>query len=189
MLSSISGGNMDILVATVLGVALVIASYTDLKSQRIRNWLTFPLILSGPVAHFVFGGVDGLLLSGGGFALGLALMLLPFMFGVMGAGDVKLMAGVGAWLGVSATFTAFLITCFAGGVYALVVMARHRDYFKAVWLNIKSTFLMFMTTRKLEYTPTPSETPLPRLCYGVAIAIGSAAAMAVHYYETGSVFG
>lgn len=180
---------MDVLIAVVLGVAFVIAGYTDLKSQRIRNWLTFPLILGGIAAHFIHSGLDGLLFSAGGFGVGLGLMLVPFFIGVMGAGDVKLMAGAGAWLGATTTLTAFLFTCIAGGVYSLVVMARHREYFKAVWQNIKGTFVTFLATKKMEYTPTASDTPLPRLCYGLAIAVGSVAAMAYNFYETGAVLG
>jgi len=178
---------MDILITTILGVALIVATITDLKSQRIYNWLTFPLIVSGLVAHSVYGGLDGLALSGGGFALGLGVMVIPFFLGLMGAGDVKLMAGIGAWLGAQATFTSFLFTCIAGGIYAILVLLRNFDQMKAVFSNIWQTFISFMVTRKFDYTPTSTEQALPRLCYGVAIAIGTVAATLINYAETGSV--
>jgi prepilin peptidase CpaA len=178
---------MELLTATVLIAALLIATITDLKSQRIYNWLTFPLILTGLVAHTLDSGLDGLLLGGGGFALGLGVMVVPFFMGMMGAGDVKLMAGVGAWLGAQAAFTAFLFTCLAGGVYALIVLLRHFTQFKAVLINIWGTFLATMATRRFEYSPVSEGQGLPRLCYGVAIAVGTVAAMAVNVVETGSV--
>lgn len=178
---------MNLFITTILATALLIATITDLRSQKIYNWLTFPLILSGLAAHTINGGLDGLTLSAGGFGLGLVLMVVPFFIGVMGAGDVKLMAGIGAWLGVNATFTAFLFTCLAGGVYALFVMLRNLDYFKAVLANIYGTFLRILSTHKYEYTPVSSEQTLPRLCYGVAIAIGTAGAMVLNFTQTGSV--
>ncbi|QJB55234.1 A24 family peptidase [Pseudodesulfovibrio sp. zrk46] len=179
---------MDILITIVLAAALTIATITDLRSQRIYNWLTFPLILSGLIVHTVTGGLDGLMLSGGGFGLGLGLMVVPFFMGAMGAGDVKLMAGIGAWLGTDATFIAFLATCFAGGVYALLVMFRNVDYMKAVFSNIWNSFLHILVTHKFEYAPLAEAQSLPRLCYGVAIAVGTVATMALNFTQTGSVF-
>jgi len=180
---------MNLLISIVLAVALLIASITDIRSQRIYNWLTFPVILAGFITHTAFGGFEGLKFAAGGFALGLIAMIIPYLFGVMGAGDVKLMAGVGAWLGVSSTMTAFLFTCIAGGVYALGVLALDRKVFKAVMGNIVNTFTVFMATRKFNFAPTHTEKALPRLCYGVAIAVGTFTAMAVHAWQTGSVHG
>lgn len=178
---------MDHFIASVLAAALIVATITDIRSQRIYNWLTFPLIVSGLAAHTLHAGVDGLLLGAGGFALGLAVMLVPYFLGMMGAGDVKLMAGVGAWLGAQAAFTAFLFTCLAGGVYAVIVLARHFDQFKAVLINIWATFLLAVSTRRFEYTPVTEGQALPRLCYGVAIAVGTVAAMVVNVTQTGSI--
>ncbi|EGB16154.1 peptidase A24A prepilin type IV [Pseudodesulfovibrio mercurii] len=179
---------MDILIVIALATALVTATVTDIRNQRIYNWLTLPLILTGLVAHTVFGGFAGLKFSAAGFALGFAAMALPYFMGVMGAGDVKLMAGVGAWLGVEATFTAFLFTCIAGGVYALAVLAFHREILKRVLRNITATFSVFMASRKFDFAPVTAENAMPRLCYGVAIAVGTVVAMALFAWQTGSVY-
>ncbi|WP_147819688.1 A24 family peptidase [Salidesulfovibrio onnuriiensis] len=179
---------MDILVAAVLAAALVTATITDIRSQRIPNWLTFPLMLGGLAAHALHTGLDGLLFSLAGFGLGLGVMLVPFLLGLMGAGDVKLMAAVGAWLGINTALMAFLITCMAGGVYALAVLLRNMEMFRAVLENIKAHFITSLLTRKLDYTPVVSERTLPRLCYGVAIAFGTVASMVLTYHETGGFF-
>ncbi|QGY38847.1 prepilin peptidase [Pseudodesulfovibrio cashew] len=178
---------MNILITGVLGAALLVATITDLKSQKIHNWLTFPLMLTGLIAHTVHGGLDGLALSAGGFALGLGLMIVPFLMGMMGAGDVKLMAGIGAWLGVEATFTAFLFTCLAGGIYAIAVLLMNFAQFKAVMANLWGTFLRFLSTHKFDYSPVNTEQALPRLCYGVAIAVGTVGALILNFTQTGSV--
>nr|WP_287412433.1 A24 family peptidase [Pseudodesulfovibrio sp.] len=180
---------MNLLISTVLAVALIIATITDIKNQRVYNWLTFPVILAGFATHTVFGGVEGLKFAAGGFALGFIAMAIPYFIGVMGAGDVKLMAGVGAWLGFSSTLTAFLFTCIAGGIYALGVLAFDRKVFKAVLSNIANTFTVLVATHSFNFAPTKTENALPRLCYGVAIAVGTAAAMVLHAVQTGTVHG
>jgi len=177
---------MNFIITAILALALLTAVVTDLRARRIHNWLTFPLMLSGLVFHTVVGGLDGLGFSAAGFGLGLAAMIVPFLLGVMGAGDVKLMAGVGAWVGASTILAAFLFTCLAGGVYALGVLAFHRDAARQVLMNLKGAFYGFMATRRFAYAPTASAA-LPRLCYGVAIAAGTVAAVGLNLVRTGSV--
>lgn len=179
---------MEILVSIVLGTALITAAATDIRSQRIYNWLTFPLILAGLATHTVFGGMAGLKFAAGGFALGFAAMALPYFLGVMGAGDVKLMAGVGAWLGVDATLVAFLFTCIAGGVYCIVVLARDLSLFMRAMRNIWNTLYVLVATRRMNFAPTTSDQALPRLCYGVAIAVGTFAAIGMFAWQTGSIY-
>jgi len=180
---------MDILVSIALAVALVTAAVTDLKSQRIYNWLTFPLILAGFATHTVFGGFEGLKFAAQGFGLGFIVMGIPYFMGVMGAGDVKLMAGVGAWLGIEATFTAFLFTSMAGGVYAIGMLVRDRELFKSVISNIVNSLFVLAATHKFNFVPASKGKGLPRLCYGAAIAVGTVVAMAVHAWHTGSIHG
>jgi prepilin peptidase CpaA len=179
---------MDILIVIALAIALLTATVTDIRNQRIYNWLTFPLILAGFATHTVFGGFAGLKFAAYGFALGFVAMAVPYFMGVMGAGDVKLMAGIGAWLGVEATLTAFLFTCIAGGIYALIVLATNREILKRVLRNIVATFSVFMATRKFDFAPVTAENAMPRLCYGVAIAVGTLVAMGMHAWLTGSVY-
>lgn len=181
-----TGGTMNLTITTILVAALLTATITDLKSQRIYNWLTFPLMLTGIILHTVIGGLDGTLLSLAGFGLGLAVMVVPFLFGMMGAGDVKLMAGLGALLGASNIFTAFIFTCLAGGVYSLVVLLRHRTQVGRIFANIKMTIMNMLVARRFEYEPV-ADAVLPRLCYGVAIAIGTTIAVGMNFARTGSV--
>jgi len=176
---------MNFIIAIALAAALLTAVVTDLRSQRIYNWLTFPLMLAGIGLHTAVSGLDGLLFSASGFGLGVAVMILPFLLGVMGAGDVKLMAGIGAWVGPSTILTAFVLTCLAGGVYALGVLLFHRDAARRIFANIRQFLFGLVATRTLSYTPTSAS--LPRLCYGVAIAAGTVGAVVLNLARTGSV--
>lgn len=168
---------MDALPVYLLITILLIAVITDLRSMRIPNWLTFPAILAGLVSHGITQGLDGLLFSIYGLGLGFAMMLLPFILGVMGAGDVKLMAAVGAFLGLKGVFNAFIWTSLAGGAYALVVLLFHIPQLKAIGRAIKTSFTTMMVSGEMSYHAATEAQKLPRLCYGLAIAAGTITSM------------
>lgn len=107
----------------VVLVAVVVATITDLRLFKIHNVLTLPLIAFGLVYHGVTGGMSGLGESAIGMLAGFGVFFLIFLIGGMGAGDVKLMAGVGAWVGVWLALWIALAASLAAGVYALVVIA------------------------------------------------------------------
>jgi prepilin peptidase CpaA len=106
----------------VVLAAVAIAVVTDLWSFKIYNALTLPLILSGLVYQGVASGSAGLSGSASGVAVGFGVFFLVFLLGGMGGGDVKLMAGVGAWLGAPATLAIAAVASLVAGVYALVVI-------------------------------------------------------------------
>jgi prepilin peptidase CpaA len=103
-------------------VAALVAAITDITRFKVYNLLTLPLLVAGLVYHGVTAGPAGLALSAAGMVLGASLLLLFYVMGGMGAGDVKLMAALGAWLGLPAVFYVFLASALAAGVYALVLM-------------------------------------------------------------------
>ncbi len=96
----------------VLGVA----TFTDLRSRRIPNWLVLPFLLTGIVVSIWTQGWHGLGQSLGGALLGLVIYGALFWMGGMGAGDVKLCAAIGAWVGPQQLILALVITGMAGGV-------------------------------------------------------------------------
>jgi len=108
---------------------VAVATITDLRSRRIPNWLVFPFLLAGivvsPWRHdwHVSGqgfGWHGLGQSFAGLGLGLLIYGFLFWMGGMGAGDVKLCAAIGAWVGPSQLFIALIVTGMAGGIMVLV---------------------------------------------------------------------
>src|SRR5439155_15034799 len=76
---------------------LVWAALEDLRSRRIPNWLTFSLVLGGIGQSVAFGAICSPGASLLGFVVGFALPFVLFALGALGGGDVRLLAGVGAW--------------------------------------------------------------------------------------------
>jgi prepilin peptidase CpaA len=98
---------------------LLWAAIEDVRARRIPNWLTFSLILTGILQSFI--GHRGITPAAAGLGplVGFALPLTLFLLGAVGGGDVKLMAGVGAWLGPAAVFEVFCATALIGMVIVL----------------------------------------------------------------------
>src|SRR6476469_3885959 len=114
-------------------VVLIVAAVIDGFELKVPNWVTFPFIISGWVYSTAVFGWEGLGWSLVGMLIGLGLLLPLYAIGGMGAGAVKLLAGVGAWVGSLVTLYAFCLSAVAGGLIALCMVMyrrgwdRHRD--------------------------------------------------------------
>jgi len=110
----------------VTAVVALVAALIDLRRFRVPNVLTFPLCISGLVFHAVVNGLSGLQHSAAGIAVGLVTLLLFYVLGVMGAGDVKLLAAIGAWIGAPHIVYVFGVAGIVAGIHSLVVLAWQR---------------------------------------------------------------
>jgi prepilin peptidase CpaA len=151
-----------------LAAGLSVAAVVDLRTRRIPNGLT--ATMAGIGVGLAASGVSGISLGAAfaGFALGLALMLPGHLFGATGAGDVKLMAAVGAIVGPGLVVTAFLFTAIAGGVLAVIVAARRRR----LGATLAGTARLVSTPAEARQE-LKSAAPSSRFAYGPAIAAGS----------------
>ena len=160
-----------------LGALLVMAACIDIKRNRIPNWLVFGGAVYGLLYNTLFPVYPrevGILFALGGSGIGLAMLLPMYALRVMGAGDVKLMAMAGAFLGASATLNAVLATLIAGGVLAMVLALFNGTVgrmVRNVAMMFRGTMLTFATgVGGLTVHGGPSAGKMP---YGVAIATGT----------------
>lgn len=149
----------------------------DLRTRKIHNWLTVSLAVIG-LAH-ALGPYSQITIaqSIGGLLVGFALPLLLFAVGVIGAGDVKLLAGVGAWVGPGTVLMVLLITAVVGGLLAVLLAmwdGRMFVLFKNTWIIALSLAnarrLGMENTKAIGRTCTSTRT----LPYAVPIWIGTA---------------
>jgi prepilin peptidase CpaA len=98
---------------------LAVATFTDLRSRRIPNWLVLPFMLAGIIVSGWTHGWHGIGQSFYGLGLGALLFGIIFWLGGMGMGDVKLIAAIGAWVGPEQLLVALVITGIVGGIMAI----------------------------------------------------------------------
>jgi prepilin peptidase CpaA len=157
-------------IAVLLTVVLVTASGTDLRSSRIPNWLTFTAMGVALLVHAWLGGLPGALFSLAGLGTGLGLFVLIYMSGSIGAGDVKLMAAVGAFVGPYGALLSGLLAILVGGLYALGAMC-YQWGFAATGRKLTSAAYEALVTGGKVWA---HELRLPfRLRYGLAVAGGT----------------
>jgi prepilin peptidase CpaA len=157
-----------------LAAGVLVATIVDMRTRRIPNALT--ATMAGLGIGFAGAGISGISLGAAafGFIIGFALMLPGHALGATGAGDVKLMAAVGAIVGPGIVVNAFLFTALAGGVLALAVAVR-RQRFTATLTGTARLIGAPTDVRREVQTASASR----RFAYGPAIAVGSVLAALV----------
>jgi len=102
--------------------ATLVASAIDYRARKVPNWLNAGLAAAGLAVQSACFGLDGLITALLGLAVGLAVLIVPWAMHGMGAGDVKLMAAIGAWFGPLMTLVAFAAGAVIGGIIAVVMI-------------------------------------------------------------------
>ena len=158
-------------------VTLIVAAYIDGKELLVPNWITFPMVLSG-ILFCVLNKetfLTGLSFSLLGMVTGLLCLLPLYAVGGMGAGDVKLMAGIGAWLGWEITLAAFCVSTIVGAVMAICMVLYRRSFKKhyANFLMIANEWMAVKNPVELSKIAKERKPSMLLLPYGIPICIGS----------------
>ena len=158
--------------------ASLVAAAVDLRTRRIPNLLTAPLLLAGWVCAVFLGGFAGLAdAAAASFLLGLPFVLL-FVFAGGGAGDAKLMAALGAWLGVLNGTVVLVAVLFSGALVALAY-ALATQQVRAVMTNLNrmaTSVLALALAREgfdEERHGSPKTSDMQSIPYAVAIFLGT----------------
>lgn len=161
--------------AWLVSALLVEAAIIDGIKLKVPNWLTFHLAAGGLAYATWTAGGPGLAWSLGGLALGLALLMPLHMIGGMGAGDVKLLAGVGAWMGPAIVLGSFLVSAIVGGILAVAMVVRAGEVAKhwAMFQTIGQEILAIRNPERLSEIAAGRKPTMMLLPYGIPIAIGS----------------
>jgi len=169
---------MQEIAAPIILALLILATVTDLRTHRIPNVLSLGGLLIALVLQTTKGGTDGLLAGLGGMAIGLALFLPFYALRAMGAGDVKMMAAVGAFLGPKLALASVAATLMCGTLLALVYIAVRGGAsltFRRYALMAKT----LMGTHHFVYVkPQAGDAGAARFPYALAILAGTASALA-----------
>ncbi|MFH1595321.1 MAG: prepilin peptidase [Pseudomonadota bacterium] len=149
-------------------------AWGDLRTRRIPNYLTLGTAVAGLAYNLICHGWMGLMGGILGMLLGFGFLILPYLWGGMGAGDVKALAALGAWLGPAGTVFLFCYMGIAGGLMALGVLLWKGLFWQKVrqgWIILTNLILCRPVGLAL---PAPPQEQTPGIPYGVAIAVGMA---------------
>jgi prepilin peptidase CpaA len=155
------------------------AAWVDVRTFKIPNALTLAGAGCGLAAQVAVNGLDGLWTGLAGLGLGLALLFPGYLFKVTGAGDVKLMGAVGAFLGPERVLLVLLFTILAGGLMGAVyaVAAWRTEGARGPFRRYGSMLRFFWVTGRPSYVPPARDEAMgQRLPFAVPIAVGATVA-------------
>ena len=177
---------LDWLPVMVLSGIFALALWHDIRSRRIPNRLIVLGSISGLLLHLLLPpgaglfsspvGSLGIVFSLSGFAVGLLILLPFYALHTLGAGDVKLMALVGAFIGPQAVVEATLLTMLCGGLLALVVAAWSGELLQVI-VNLQQMLyrLKWGGLTKIGASIHEPVVETGKLAYAIAIACGTLA--------------
>ncbi|MCA1032212.1 prepilin peptidase [Bacillus timonensis] len=157
------------MIYTILILTITTSLFTDIRQRKILNIVTFPTIIIGFIFYTITNGLEGFLFSGKGFLVGLGLLLIPYLLGGMGAGDVKLMAAIGALTGVDVVLQSFLYTALIGGLIALILIVKKRGI-RSLFFSPKHIVFNLLAGNSVMNQDEKTKITFP---YGVPIALGT----------------
>jgi prepilin peptidase CpaA len=165
----------------VIILILVISIITDLRDRKILNIVTLPAILTACIYHFFTSGLEGFYFSGQGFLVGLGLLIIPFLMGGIGAGDVKLLAAVGAWKGTFFIFYTGIYAGILGGFIALFILLKRRQLISTLRRMLFS--VIFLISAKGYLLNKDDEHGAISIPYAIPIALGACLTFLMETYQ------
>lgn len=134
-------------------IQLLMATITDLYKQTIPNWLTGGSFVTGLLYQGLAGGqeINGWLWSLGGAAAGFLPLLLLYALGGIGAGDVKLFGGLGAWIGAYAVAQVMMYAILYAGAIGILLLLLNRSFAKRMSNAIGSVLLPSSVSLKFRW--------------------------------------
>jgi len=157
---------------------LVLCAYWDVRYRRIPNWATLPGVALGLGMNGLFLGWHGLKISGLGFLIGFGALLVLFVLGWMGGGDVKLMAAVGALKGYPFVVSALFYSLVVGVVIGIAMLIWNR---KALRTFKNLFFIIGSRVTRLVPKQDVDRKEAQKIPFGLAIVLGTVWAMIAGY--------
>lgn len=154
----------------ILIIVLLICLITDIKSRKIYNNVLLPSLIAALLLNTLFFSFNGLIDSILGLLLGFGILLIPYLMGGMGAGDVKLLSVIGAFKGPIFVFTTAVYMALVGGLIGIIIIIVRSSFIQ----KLKNWRLAFSSMKYGLSIFVPSKDTMKKTFpYGVAIVAGA----------------
>ncbi len=158
----------------LLLLVIVVAAYTDIRRHRIPNWLSLGALGMGLLLSYLYLPDSHLHEGLKGAGVGLAMLLPLYLLGGMGAGDVKLMAAIGSFVGPEVVLISVGFALITGGVIATLIVLRNGEF-----SHLYRRYLVMISARTLMPAEEGSIAKR-RFPYALSIAIGTLIALGLY---------
>src|SRR5690625_2044855 len=162
--------NISSILLTFIG--LFIATLYDLKNRRIPNLLTISMTLAGFINSFINKGFVSLGEHVLAFLIGFIFYFLFYLIGAFGAGDVKLIASLGAIMGLKFILIASILILLVGGIISFMILLKNNGLLYIASL-LKNTFRLLFTRNVTQMKKNAVRSERNSYPYTIAIVAGS----------------
>lgn len=156
----------------IIGLGLVVATVIDLHSRRIPNWLTVNLSMVGLANSLWVKGWSGLGEHIVALLIGLIIFFVFYLLNIFGAGDAKMMAALGAIMGIPFIIYASFIVVFVGGIISFILLMKKRGL-PEIWLILLAFLKALFSKNVQEFRGWVNDASKNTFPFSIAITIGS----------------
>lgn len=179
---------MNSLTISILLLLLFVAAWQDFRTYHISNAVVFWGALIGLLLNTSLPEGIGVIESFMGWSIGFLLLLPLYLLRMMGAGDIKLMAMVGAFVGTDDILGVFLNTLIAGGVLAFIISLQQgmlSRLMENLAHQLQITFTLNKTDLANNNPPMLGKSPcsIGKIPYAIAIAIGTVIFLTTNHFR------
>ena len=168
---------MTLVCGALLAIMVAVAVYTDVRVGKIHNWVTVPFAGVGLILNGIGAGLDGVVRSLLGIAVGMGVFLFSALFGrILGGGDIKLLMAVGAIQGPVFLLWTLVYMAIIGGALAILVSLWRRDLLASLKRLVSGLMMRVFAKVPVDVADAGSTARLP---YAIPIALGSMVALYV----------
>lgn len=132
----------------LLFIFLIIAFVLDVRHHKLPNWLTASGMLIGIVYHLISNGIDGLIFSFLGLLVAGGIFLILYIFKAIGAGDVKLFAAIGSFVGIKMVLYMMMYSIIFGGIIGIIILLFTKTFLSKITIALFA-FIDSVTSKSL----------------------------------------
>ncbi|SHK19231.1 prepilin peptidase CpaA [Clostridium cavendishii DSM 21758] len=164
------------IIQILLIILITICMITDIKGHKVYNKVILPFIILGPILNIIFYGLDGAKNSLIGFIIPIVIFFPLHMFKMIGAGDIKLFATIGALMGYKFLASNMVYSFFGAGIVCIFYIVKNRNLLERLKYFFSFIFNSVLTKSVNEYDKEKSKIP-----FALGVFIGTIAQLIIKY--------